>query len=229
MKLFLDGASSLKESAMKKFVVMLIVCIGILVGGCVASKDSRFGQGREQQVVQNGQQMYKGKMDDGGHYEGWILNDVPHGFGTYIWTSGKKYVGQFVDGKYAGQGVLTFANRLKYVGQFVDGKPHGRGENHMLNGVFVGEFRNAGCYKGVFTGKDGIVIIGVFMGGKKSGTIAYPDGREYEGEWDGNAKFVGAVSMYDYWIHERPHGFGKMTYPDGTTKIGMWWKGKFKG
>ena len=41
-------------------------------------------------------------------------------FGTYNYTDGAKYVGEFKDGKYHGQGTYTFADGTKRVGFFMN-------------------------------------------------------------------------------------------------------------
>ena len=50
-----------------------------------------------------------------------------HGRGVYTWTDGKKYDGQWKDGKKHGRGVVSEADGRKYDGQWKDGKEHGRG------------------------------------------------------------------------------------------------------
>lgn len=193
---------------------------------------------------------YSGKLTNGCHYEGYIFDNKFHGFGTLTCPSGEKYVGQFRDGKYGGQGTYTWpsgekyvgqlrdgkrsghgthtsSDGCKYVGQYRDGKRSGHGRSTYINGVFVGEMKEGRVYKGTFTGDDETIITGIFGDGIGTGTIIYPDGRRYEGEWNGNAKFLGATIVRGHWTHERPHGFGKMTYLDGTIKEGSWRKGEF--
>ena len=205
-------------------------------------------------VVQ--QKYYDGKMSDGSYYKGEIetVNNKPHGFGTYTSPDGWKYDGQFKDGKYDGQGTYTWADGRKYVGQFKhakfdgqgtytspdgwkyvgqlrDDKREGQGTYTSLNGVFVGAFKEDVLCKGKFTGQDGTVLTGVFGCGTKAGTIDYPDGRKYDGEWNGDARFLGVVetAARGNWIFEVPHGVGKMMYPDGKIEEGIWQKGKFLG
>ena len=191
---------------------------------------------------------YDGKLTNGSHYKGELFNNRPHGLGSVVLPSGSKYVGQFKAGSPDGQGTSTFANGEKYagqwkagkfdgqgtytlqdgreyVGQFKAGQRHGQGSLACTNGVFVGEFRSGREHKGTFTGKNGIIITGIFTGEEKSGTIVYPDGRKYEGEWSG----VADPSQPGEWVYERPHGVGKMTYPDGKIEEGIWRKGKFLG
>ena len=184
-------------------------------------------------VVQQGSQQkyYDGKMTDGGDYKGGMFNNKPHGFGTYTLPDGQKYVGQFKDGKRDGQGTYTSPDGRKYVGQFKDGKRDGQGTYTYANGVFVGDWNDGVSCKGKFTGKDGIVLTGVFSYGTTAGTIDYPDGRKYDGEWNGDASFLGVAetATRGNWIFEVPHGVGKMVYPDGKIEEGLWNKGKFLG
>ena len=153
-----------------------------------------------------------------------------NGQGTYVFSDGRKYVGEFRDDKPNGEGEFSFPDGRKYVGEFKDGDPNGQGKHICLNGVFVGEFRAGLDYRGVFTGKDGTIITGIFSGEKKSGTIIYPDGRKYEGEWSSDREALGLLEEVPpgFWTYERPHGVGKMTYPGGRAKHGIWRSGEFK-
>ena len=47
---------------------------------------------------------------DGGTYVGEWSNGIWHGQGTYIAGDGRTYVGEYRDGKRHGQGIYTFAN-----------------------------------------------------------------------------------------------------------------------
>ena len=60
-------------------------------------------------------------------YAGCTEGNCFNGQGTYTWTDGGKYVGQFKDGKKNGQGTYTWAGGAKYIGQFKNGKMHGQG------------------------------------------------------------------------------------------------------
>ena len=63
-----------------------------------------------------------------------IEGDCNNGYGTYTWTSGNKYVGEWKDGKQHGQGTVTWASGEKYVGEYKDGKQHGQGTETSENG-----------------------------------------------------------------------------------------------
>jgi len=45
------------------------------------------------------------------------------GQGTYTFTSGEKYVGEFKDGTWEGQGTFTFFDGRKGVGEFRNDRP----------------------------------------------------------------------------------------------------------
>jgi len=63
-----------------------------------------------------------------------IEGNCQNGQGTYTWSYGDKYVGEYVDGKRHGQGTFTFADGEKYVGGFKNGKYHGQGTFTYTNG-----------------------------------------------------------------------------------------------
>ena len=51
-----------------------------------------------------------------------IKGDCNNGYGTFTWTDGAKYVGEFKDGLQHGQGTYITTDGAKYVGEFKDGK-----------------------------------------------------------------------------------------------------------
>jgi hypothetical protein len=66
------------------------------------------------------------------------------------------------------------------------------------------------------------------------GTLVWPNGQKYEGEWrDDKRNGHGTLIMQDgatfegEWRDDRPNGTGKETEPDGTTLEGEWEQGKF--
>ena len=72
------------------------------------------------------------------------MNDgKPNGQGTYTWSDGSEYEGEFRDGIQNGQGVSTYPSGNKYMGEWRDGKYDGQGTFSWSNGrKRVGEFRN---------------------------------------------------------------------------------------
>ena len=70
-------------------------------------------------------------------------NVVPNGHGTYSWTDGTEYVGEFKDGKRHGQGTYTTADGFKYVGEYKDDLPNGQGTETYADGdKYVGELKD---------------------------------------------------------------------------------------
>ena len=70
-------------------------------------------------------------------YSGAWKNGQFHGHGTYHWSDGREFEGDFVYGKSHGQGVLTFTEsdrKLKYEGAFENDVKSGSGTLHLKNG-----------------------------------------------------------------------------------------------
>jgi len=119
--------------------------------------------------------------DSGQKYVGEWQNNKHHGQGTVTFVSGNKYVGDFKDGKRHGQGTNTYASGSKYVGEHKDDKRHGQGTYTYANGdKYVGEFENDNFHgQGTYTYADGSKKVGTFENGKLNGYAItyYADGR----------------------------------------------------
>ena len=64
-------------------------------------------------------------------------------FGTFTFSNGDKYVGEFGDDELHGQGTATFANGNKYVGEYKDNERNGQGTFTFASGSkWVGEWEN---------------------------------------------------------------------------------------
>jgi len=79
--------------------------------------------------------------------------------GTYAFSNGAKYVGEYKNGKKHGQGALTWLDGKKYTGEWKDGYMHGQGiyfyfYDGKFVGKFIGEFRDNKTYKGRMIGSD---------------------------------------------------------------------------
>ena len=81
-------------------------------------------------------------------------NKDKHGQGTFTWSNGDKYVGEYRDDKKHGQGTYTFGPKSewsgdKYVGEYKDGKKNGQGtytwaDDTVEEGIWKdGEFQYA--------------------------------------------------------------------------------------
>lgn len=67
--------------------------------------------------------------------------DQPHGYGTYTFSDGRSYQGQFVKGLREGQGVYKWPNGTVYDGEFKAGKQHGIAKFTQPNGGPTKKFR----------------------------------------------------------------------------------------
>jgi S1-C subfamily serine protease len=130
---------------------------------------------------------------DGNKYVGEFRNGFPDGKGTFTSANGDKYVGDYKNGKKNGWGIYTFADGNKYVGEFRNGEQSGQGTMTFANGTkYVGEYRNGN--------PNGL------------GTLTSANGGKYVGEWK-DRKF---------------NGQGTYTFADGRTMEGIFKKGKFQ-
>jgi len=66
-----------------------------------------------------------------------IEGDCYDGGGTYTYSDGSKYVGEWKDGKMNGKLTATFPDGSKYVGGWKDGKPHGEGIHILPDGTKI--------------------------------------------------------------------------------------------
>ena len=68
-------------------------------------------------------------------YSKCVQGNCNNGQGTFTYSGGDKYVGEFKDNKYHGEGTYTFSNGDKYVGEFKDSKYHGEGTYTFSKGI----------------------------------------------------------------------------------------------
>jgi hypothetical protein len=66
---------------------------------------------------------------------GCIQGDCENGQGTYTWSDGSKYVGQWKVGKENGNGTYTGIKGYVWTGEFKDGKPVGATFNDLDNTI----------------------------------------------------------------------------------------------
>ncbi len=102
---------------------------------------------------------------------GCISGNCENGFGTYVWKTGGKYIGDFENGKRDGKGTYTFENGDVYKGDWKNGTYDGQGTYKFKSGSkYVGEWAN-GKYNGI-------------------GTMFYKNGTSKTGLWE-NDEFKG--------------------------------------
>lgn len=88
--------------------------------------------------------------------QGVVLNDC---FGALTLTDGRKYTGEWKNGKRNGQGITIFPNGEKYVGEYKDGERYGKGTQTWSDGAkYVGEWKDGlRSGQGIFYAANGSV------------------------------------------------------------------------
>ena len=81
-------------------------------------------------------------------------------FGSHTFPDGRKFAGEWKDGKRHGQGTTVTADGSKYVGEWKDGQTNGQGNITFPDGSkFVGEFKNGQANgQGTRTSSNGTVL-----------------------------------------------------------------------
>ena len=74
-------------------------------------------------------------FSNGNEYVGEFKYFKRHGKGTFTLADGTKYVGDWLDGSATGKGTITYADGDKYVGEFKDNERHGKGVVTYANGT----------------------------------------------------------------------------------------------
>ncbi|MBF0444700.1 MAG: tetratricopeptide repeat protein [Magnetococcales bacterium] len=72
-----------------------------------------------------------------------LRGNCVNGFGTFLWSSGARYDGEFYNGTRHGAGSYLFADGSLYVGEYLHGVRHGKGTFVWASGKkYVGEWVN---------------------------------------------------------------------------------------
>merc|ERR1712146_27152 len=72
-------------------------------------------------------------------------------------SSGGKYEGHMINGRFEGRGKFTFPNGNVFEGAFKDGQFHGRGVLYFPGkGQYEGKWEGGRCVKGVYKFADGL-------------------------------------------------------------------------
>ncbi len=173
------------------------------------------------------------------------------GWGTYFYSNGLKYVGEWKNGKWHGQGTMTYSDGQKYVGEWKNGQRYTGSTsyansqkyvgtlNYTDGGKYVGEIKNNKRHgQGTYTFPDGRKYVGESKDNKwhGQGTFTWPNGRNYVGEWrDEKYNGQGIESWSDgtryvgHFKNDQKHGQGTMTFPNGTYLKGQWKNGLLSG
>jgi hypothetical protein len=139
-----------------------------------------------------------------------IKGNCKNGYGTYVYSSGMRYEGEWKNGKRDGQGTLTYTDGSKYTGGWKNNRMHGEGiktyASKHLSMEYIGEWKNGN--------KDG------------KGTAIYSDTSRYDGEWkDGTIHGYGTLIdktgkiTAGEWENEMLHGTSTVIFPDGRILV----------
>ncbi len=116
-----------------------------------------------------------------------------HGQGTYKYTNGNVYQGEWVDGRKNGQGTQTWGNGEKYEGGWSNNREHGEGIKTWPSGdSYTGEWLQGKMSgQGTYKWANGDVYTGSFIGDQKHGMGVFSradTGVKYEGNWNDDLK-----------------------------------------
>jgi formylglycine-generating enzyme required for sulfatase activity len=141
----------------------------------------------------NGQGTYT--YSDGSVYVGQWKNDKFHGQGTFTYSDGSVYVGQWENSQRSGQGTFTRPSGSKYQGQWKNDKFYGRGiytypDNSKYQGQWKNNMRNG---PGIYTSSNGSKYQGQWKNGKLigKGILITSDGNKFVGRFNEDGKLVG--------------------------------------
>ncbi|XAR69158.1 1-phosphatidylinositol-4-phosphate 5-kinase [Bertholletia excelsa] len=175
-------------------------------------------------------------LPSGESYYGSLLGNMPEGSGTYMWSDGCKYEGEWRRGMRHGSGKLQWPSGAVYEGEFSGGYMHGTGTHvgsdkikyngrwrlSLKHGLGNQVYPNGDVFEGSwiqgtpegpgkYTWANGNVYLGNMKGGKMSGqgTLTWRNGDSYEGSW----------------LNGMMHGIGVYTWSDGGCYFGTWTRG----
>ncbi len=224
--------------------------------------DKQYGEGsyyRKDGTVLTGvwkEGKYKGKT---GEVTGCIFGDCNNGYGTYVWSNGEKYTGNWVNQRRKGQGINYFANGSRYEGEWADDYRNGYGTNYYVDGTiksgmwendrYIGtSYNNYGCISGdcdngygIYTWDSGERYEGYWQNGKRNGqgTNYFSNGAEYSGNWKddkkngyGTYKYQSESKYESYtgdYVMDKMTGNGIFVYKNGQKYVGELYNNYFHG
>ena len=156
-----------------------------------------------------------------------ISGDCTSGNGTYKFTNGDMYTGEWENGNMEGYGRYDWPDGSFYVGYYAAGHRQGQGK---------------------YTGTDGVILEGKFVNGELeansgcvsgdcangNGTYKFGNGDLYAGDWKnsmrtGYGRYDWADGSYyiGYFVENSLHGKGSYYAADGSSMIGTFEKNQF--
>ena len=166
-----------------------------------------------------------------------IKGDCYNGRGTFMYTSGAKYTGEFSKGKIHGQGMLKFSNGNIYVGDWKNHYREGKGKLTYANGdVYKGEFKQSKFNgKGTMTFRNGEEYIGEWANDLQNGKgkYSYSNGDHFEGSFyngavngEGTMHYANGGKYVGSWKNNKKDGQGTFVDESGEKLSGLWVSGK---
>ena len=167
-----------------------------------------------------------------------IKGNCLNGNGTFVYSSGAKYIGTFKGGKMHGQGALYFSNGNIYYGQWVSQYREGKGKMTYANGdIFRGNFKKGKMNgKGTMEYKNGSLYEGNWVDDQATGKgkFLFADGKKYNGDFrNGNLHGEGTMVYVDQskyvgaWQNNQRDGHGTFTEANGRSIVGVWANDQF--
>ncbi len=178
---------------------------------------------------------------------GCVSGNCYDGYGTYIFSSGAIYVGNFARGTFDKFGYYADADNANfYIGQWTAGKKNGKGIMFYKNGS-----KNSGLWEdnkfikimniNVSTDliSDTILLsTGCVEGNCNNGygTFVFESGAIYKGNWVagkfsgmGNYTYSNGDNYTGEFLENKRHGAGIYTFVSGKNYNGAWENGKYNG
>ncbi|MCO5563148.1 hypothetical protein L7F22_016785 [Adiantum nelumboides] len=165
---------------------------------------------------------------------------IADGFGTYLWSDGCLYEGDWVCGKATGRGKISWPSGTTYEGEFLAGNLHGVGTlerygNTIYKGSWVMNVEH-GLGRKLYSNGD--IYEGLLKRGVQDGLGRYvwKDGNMYYGNWkrgnmcgQGSLTWQSRESYNGQWLDGLPYGHGTFIWADSSAYDGFWTRGKKDG
>ncbi|CAI2384134.1 unnamed protein product [Moneuplotes crassus] len=190
-------------------------------------KENTLTKGIAKILYSNGE-YFSGEVTQGG---------LKNGKGTYYYSNGDRYDGQFLNDKRIGNSRLIFDDKSEYIGQFIDDEADGHGiytdpQGNRYMSISETMDRTSDHHQ---DGGSGHFLRGRLYG---KGEIHFKNGDHYSGQFkaskrhgEGTMTYNAPISEVDFsnlgtyygnWVNDQRHGKGEMEFTDGTSFTGKW-------
>ena len=171
--------------------------------------------------------------------DGCVSGDCNNGYGTIQFSSGARYEGSFLGGKYNGYGIYSWPTGEIYAGQWKNDKRHGEGTRYLPNGeygtcVYQDDELKSGFANWTYTNGD--IYYGVLSSDFSRvgyGEYSFTSGGNYKGSWKNNVReglgtmtYTNGDVYVGEWSDDSPNGLGMLIKANGKVDAGSWSYGK---